>query len=509
MNPTLNLPTPSVHVKTCNQAAAIVYPAISNVTPAFIEQQTGSLSQLPTIELLDLSDDFWAVTLENTVYLTNTRQFYQYQEATGIYEPVSEYNLINQILANLKKVAAIFPKNLQYKSYLELKNRTRLKAIIDRAKDLLCVNDSYFKQRPQYLDFANGYLNLNDNGFKPHCPEHQILSKLNVKYDPNAKCDLFLNAFLKDLLNSDDIDLLQRYFSMLLQGQNHPQKILLLTGDSGWGKSCLMRVMANLVGWERVGIVRDQLYRTATELNHYQGKHLLYHPDMPTEFLYHSQSPIFKQLVGGDPLWAENADGEPNIVMGTFPVVLACNGMPQIKVDQDSEAWIRRLVVINFTKRAQDHRIGKLAELISRENSGILNWLLEGRRKLGKDMLRLKMTQEQQERTKKLLMASESPKFFVHNCLVKRQDAIIGAAELYGKYQKWCADHQVRPFSASDFTSMSRTAIEIGLGLYCRHDLASPDGGIMRGWKGLAVLENEQTGSEKSEVRVQSEVLAA
>ena len=50
-------------------------------------------------------------------------------------------------------------------------------------------------------------------------------------------------------------------------------------------------------------------------------KHFLYHPDLPTEFLDRPEASIFKQLVGGDPLWANRKnEGDGRIVMqGHFP----------------------------------------------------------------------------------------------------------------------------------------------------------------------------------------------
>src|SRR4029077_8922421 len=116
-----------------------------------------------------------------------------------------------------------------------------------------------------------------------------------------------------------------------------------------------------------------------------------------TQFLNLDQANIFKQLVGSDPLWAELKNGERLILEGNFPLVLACNGKPQIKIDQDVDAWARRLIVLNFKKPAHDKHFGKMAELLfENEGSGILNWLLEGRKKLVKDGLQLNLTQEQQ-----------------------------------------------------------------------------------------------------------------
>ena len=135
-----------------------------------------------------------------------------------------------------------------------------------------------------------------------------VLSReaLPVKYDPEATCDLFLKMFLAHILEPDDIDLLQRYLSQILEGINHCQTILVLTGDAGWGKSSsLMKILGTLIGWQRVGIISEQLFKDEFELAHYAAKNFLFHPDMNTDFLERKEASLFKQLVGGDPIWAD------------------------------------------------------------------------------------------------------------------------------------------------------------------------------------------------------------
>jgi hypothetical protein len=70
-----------------------------------------------------------------------------------------------------------------------------------------------------------------------------------------------------------------------------------------------MKILGSMVGWKNVGINREQLFRDEFELNHYADKHPLLHPDLPTEFLDRKEASTFKQIVGGDPLWA-NVRGE-------------------------------------------------------------------------------------------------------------------------------------------------------------------------------------------------------
>jgi phage/plasmid-associated DNA primase len=176
-----------------------------------------------------------------------------------------------------------------------------------------------------------------------------------------------------------------------------------------------------------------------------------------------------------------------------YPIILACNGKPKIHIDQDTDAWMRRLLVLSFKKPSREQHMGKLAELLLKsESAGILNWLLEGRNKLFKDKFPLKMTPEQKARAANLLIASQSPSAFVQSCLEKRKDSEITAVDLYAHYQEWCIKNGVRPFESQAFTQMAKEEIELKHGLRYRHDLGGVEG-TNRGWKGVGLVESAET----------------
>jgi P4 family phage/plasmid primase-like protien len=478
---------------TANLAAQELYPGIATLD-AFWEREA-EISACPKLEILDLHDEFWALTIgpagnpeAPTVFVPAENQFRRYSEETGIYSPISESAVTNEILMNLDFCAAYFPHRLNALSFLQIKNRARIKSEVDRAKDLLAVEPEHFQPKPYTLALNNGILRTDTLAFKDFTPSIPLIETLPLKYDAQAKCDLFLHSFLERVLAPDDVELLQRYCSQILDGQNHSQTILVLTGDSGWGKSTLMKILGHLIGWKHVGIVRNQIFTNEFELSHYANKKLLYCPDMPTHLLDRPEASLFKQLVGGDPLWADVKNADMLTLEGNFPVILASNGKPRIHLDVDTDAWLRRLVVLSFKKAENDLHVGKLADLIlARESSGILNWLLEGKAKLFKDKLQLKLNDQQKERSATLLMASESPLAFVRACIQKEKGSAVVVGDLYETYQAWCRSRALPPFCAIDFMAAAKNEIEVVYGMRPRHDLVGENGKARRGWAGLAL----------------------
>jgi putative DNA primase/helicase len=487
---------------TANETAAALYPHVANNCDAFLEREA-AMPEFPYLEILSLNDDFWAWTLgylgspsQPAVFVSEENRFRCFNPNTGIYEPITDSALIGELVTNLDTCAAFFPSRLRIHSFLALKNRQRLRSVIDRAKDLLTVDADFFQPKPYTLALKNGILNISNQAFTTFTPNHPLKETLPVKYDAEAKCEMFLDTFLANVLAPDDIDLLQRYLSQVLDGTNHSQTILLLNGESGWGKSSLIKIIGGIMSWNNAGIIRDQVFRNAHELSHYQGKRFLLHPDMPTDFLDRREASLFKQLVGGDPLWAEDKSGRMTTIEGNFPCILACNGRPRLRIDCDHEAWMRRLLVVPFKKAGHDQHFGKMAELIVKnEAPGILNWLLDGRRKLVKAKFQMTQTEEQQARTKALVMASQSPKGFVQQCIERKEGAELGITELYSHYQEWCVANQITPFAGQGFNQMAREEIEMSFGLRYRHDLETAAGKAVRGWKDLALVKSE---SEKA-----------
>jgi P4 family phage/plasmid primase-like protien len=481
--------------KTANQVAATLYPKIANNFTAFLECEAGHINEFPYLELMDLNDDFWALTLgymgnetNPMVFVPEENQFRRYDSDTGIYGPVTESVVLGELMSNMDVCAEFFPKRLRVQTFVALRNRQRLKAAVDRAKDMLNVA-AFFASRPNEMPVRNGVLDLHTDMLLRFHPARAFKETLSVEYDSEAKCDLFLNSFLRHVVAADDVDLLQRYLSQLLTGQNHSQTILVLTGEAGWGKSTLMKIIGGILGWKHAGIIRDQIFKSEHELSHYQGKRFLYHPDMPTEFLNRREASLFKQLVGGDPIWTEVKGSDEMLTLeGNFPLILACNGKPKINLDADADAWLRRLVVVPFGQAAHEQHTGKMAELIVRtEASGILNWLLEGRRKLLQSKLQLTTTKAQRERAANVLLASESPKAFVRSCIQKQKDSVILMADIYEEYQKWCRNTGVRAFTSREFINVAKEEIETTFGLKPRHDLQADGGKAKRGWTGVTL----------------------
>jgi len=484
-------------IKSATDRAQQTFPQVFAIHPLPFLESKSHIEGREVMVVSDLSDEFFALCLGSlgnnvnpVVFVAEEDKFYRYNNQ-GIYKPVSEGTLTAHLAFLLDECLCSVGDRIFAPSLFQLKNKERLNRILDRAKDLLAADPEFFLDPGnRYLPLKNGIYDGNTKTLLPHSPSLPFKYTLPVEFDPEAKCDLFLNLFLRRVLSEEDVELLQMYFSQMLTGRNYSQRILVLTGKSGWGKGMVMGVLQGLFGEQCFGILRKELLFDRYELARHESRTMLYHPDMPTDYLTSSKASLFKQLVGGDLIWADRRNqDEPVSFNGDFLCVLSCNGKPQIYLDEDMDAWSRRLSVVEFKQPPHGIRIGKAAELLQREAPGILNWLIEGRAKLVKKGMQIQLSEDQQQRVTSLLFASDSARVFVRVSLIATKGRTIFTRDLYGSYRQFCRVRGVKAIGSRKFVPIAAEAIRDLHGLGMRHDLLSEGGSSSRGWKGLMLQE--------------------
>ena len=74
------------------------------------------------------------------------------------------------------------------------------------------------------------------------------MNRLPVRYNPDAPAPEKWLAFLDDLLEKEDIPVLQEFMGYVMIPSNRGQKMLLMIGNGGEGKSRIGRVLRAILG---------------------------------------------------------------------------------------------------------------------------------------------------------------------------------------------------------------------------------------------------------------------
>jgi P4 family phage/plasmid primase-like protien len=375
------------------------------------------------------------------LYEPNLALFYCYDAPTGLWKPKTESRVLVEMGENflsLLKSYGVAEKLLHKRSESFMGQLVRfLKGMVEKP--------DIFQHPEPIIHVGNGVLHLNEDppALHPFSPDYFSRNRSEIAYDPAATCPRFLNELLRPALPTDDIALLQRYAGMCLLGGNPAHRFLVLRGTAGGGKSTLVDIIETIIGTHNVTELRIQQLTERFEIAGFLGKTLLCGKDVSGDFLDNRSAHVLKPLTGGDRLSAEQKNVKQRFeVVGNFAVLITTNTRLHVRLDQDTEAWRRRMLIIDFNQPLPVKPIPNFArELVRTEGSGILNWCVAGAVRLLAELRefgRVQLTDTQKKRVDALLCESNSVQNFVTECVASDPSGDLTVAELLTAYNEFC-----------------------------------------------------------------------
>ena len=308
-------------------------------------------------------------------------------------------------------------------------------------KDLK-IDSNDVDRDPWLLCVRNGTLELSTGNFRPHERTDYVTKMADVDYKPSAKCPEW-KKFIREIMNYNNelIKYIQTVCGWAITGDTSEQTMFILFGSGANGKSTFLNTLMYILNdyaiatptetfmsrrGEQIGNdlarLRGTRFVTTTETE--QGKKIA--------------EPLVKQITGNDRITARFLYGEYFNFQPTFKVFLATNHKPAIR-GADHGIW-RRIKLIPFTTRIPEEKQNKrLEELLKREASGILNWLLEGTRRWRDEGLKtppIVITATDEYRSEMDIIGN-----FVKDCCLQQSGASVKVRDLYKAYQAWCAEN--------------------------------------------------------------------
>lgn len=445
----------------------------------------------------DIAEDFLAATLATesspeapTIFLPTEQKYYTYAPADGIYlhqrDPALLTKLSELLLDCARQSGGVNTEALKFR----LRSSNKLGGVLKKAQSLLAAADDFFSTGlTEFLPCANGMLRLSDKTLLPFGPAFKRRNKLAVSFDAAAKCPLFLDVLMNPALDRDDLDLLQRWCGLALIGENLAQRFLILSGTAGGGKGTVIRVIVGIIGQANVATLRTRLLNERFELSRFLGKTLLYGADVQENFLNQTGSSVIKALTGGDPVTLEfkRSNESPSIIC-RFNAIVTCNSRLTVKLEGDTEAWRRRLAIINYEKPKPTKVIADLSErILANEASGVLNWMIEGLDKIRANGWQLTLTDAQQETVDNLLLESESHVIFAREALSPSKGEELTVEDCYTAYNHFCIARGWISHPRGEFSRLIGDVVARLYALPVRHDVKDLWHKDQRGWKGLQV----------------------
>ena len=466
--------------------------------PALAKQYGDAISeeiQSKIVRVKNINEDFLAATLGEkgtpdapTIFVPIEERFFTYSPLDGIFLHQHEPVLVAGLSALLLECARACPACEVRALEFGLRSTARMNGVLKKARGLLQVPPNYFaSDLTKFVPCANGMLRLADKTLLPFSPAYRRRNKLAVLFDPSAKCPLFLDTLMRPALHDDDLDLLQRACGLFLIGENLAQKIFVLTGTAGGGKGTFIRVLTGVIGEMNLASLRTQFLGERFELSRFLGKTLLYGADVPQNFLNQRGASVLKSLTGADPIALEfkNSNESPLIIC-KFNVIVTCNSRLTVHLEGDTEAWRRRLAIIEYQKPKPNNVIADLDKrILTTEASGVLNFFLEGLDKVQSEGWQLRLSGRQQETVENLLMESEGHCIFARECLLPDAGEELTITDCYARYVKFCNQRGWAAIPRQKFGPLVEDEVIRRHGITPRNDILDANLRQQRGWKGI------------------------
>jgi phage/plasmid-associated DNA primase len=406
--------------------------------------------------LTAINEPYWAGlhAEENEIlFEKDEKAFYLYDQNTGLYEVESDDSIRTKISSRMleaSRQAGVF--DLQKKRSSRVVNNViaHLRGIVEKEKP--------FAEPRRVIHLANGVIVFQgtEAELRPFGPEYRSRNRSPIIFDESARCDRFLNELVLPAVHPEDAELLQKFAGMYLLGYNRAQRILILDGEAGRGKTQFANVMQGIIGMNNVTQLRTKHLAERFELFRYLKRTLLVGVDVEPQFLSTKGAAILKGLVGGDWFDAEKKGGTGSFQLkGTFNVLITSNARLRVHLQGDVGAWGRRLNIVRYEAPPPTRNIPDFgAYLVRTEGSGILNWALVGAQKVlteipdeGGDFA---MTARQLEIVDSLLAESDSLRHFLQDQVVTSTFSNVTVTELVEAYSAYCPERRWQPLPITE-----------------------------------------------------------
>jgi phage/plasmid-associated DNA primase len=433
--------------------------------------------------ITNINEPYWAgLHAQENVLLfeKDEKAFYGYAEDTGLYVVESE-DSIRTIISN-----RMLEASRQANAFDLQKKRTArtVNSVIAHLRGIV-EKDKPFAESRQVIHLANGVLVFNDGEaeLRPFSPEFRSRNRSPICFDELARCDRFLNELVLPAVHAEDVELLQKFAGLFLLGYNRAQRLLILDGEAGRGKTQFANVMQGLVGMANVTQLRTKHLAERFELFRYLKRTLLVGVDVEADFLSTKGAAVLKGLVGGDWFDAEQKGGTGSFQMqGNFNVLITSNARLRVRLQGDVGAWRRRLNIVRYEAPPPRKLISDFGGyLVRTEGGGILNWALIGAQKVlteipdsGGDF---QLTARQHDIVDSLLAESESLRYFLRDRVISNTYGDVTVTELVEAYGAYCPERHWQPLPITEVHNRLEGLMLELFGVTKAHDIKRGDKG--------------------------------
>ena len=342
-----------------------------------------------------------------------------------------------------------------------------------------------FPVEESVIHFANGTFRLYE-GLSPQ--KEPCRYRLPVNYNPDAPRPALWLKFLEELLEPEDIPTLQEFMGYCLVPVNYAQKMLILVGSGGEGKSRIGVVMSHLLGECMCNGSLTKLEKSPFARADLQNRLVMVDDDLQMEAL--TTTGHIKSIVTAEQRMDLERKGIQSYQGTLFCRLMAFGNGSLRSLHDRSYGFFRRQIILTVKARDPKRRDDPfLAQRLRKELEGIAQWALNGLERLIQQDMQFTISPRALQNLQQAESEGNNALDFMDSQGYIRLDPMseVTCRRLYSIYCEWCDDNSLTPLSSKTFTASLVSAAHRYNIIYSNH-IPGGNGRQVRGFRGLRGL---------------------
>ena len=350
---------------------------------------------------------------------------------------------------------------------------------------LLAFSDP-FPIEQDCIHLQNGVYHLPDGSFQ----ESRLFcqNRLPVRYDPRAASPDRWLTFLHELLDDADIPTLQEYLGYCLIPSTKGQKMMLIVGKGGEGKSRIGLVLKRLMGDAASNGSVQKVENNRFARADLERRLLMIDDDMDMNAL--PKTNYIKTIVTAEAKLDLERKGVQSYQRDIYARFLCFGNGALTSLYDHSDGFFRRQLILT-TKDKPLSRVDDpdIAEKMAAEVEGIMLWAFEGLQRLVKNGFQFTES-DRAKRNRELVKRDNNNVFdFLESegYIRLKADACTSSKELYEVYRMWCEENSLNAIKARGFSD-ALIANQRRYNLESTNNIVNSSGRRVRGFVGIEAL---------------------
>ena len=282
-------------------------------------------------------------------------------------------------------------------------------------------------------------------------------NRLTVTYNPDAPTPKKWLQFLSELLQPEDIPTLQEFLGYCLLPTTKGQKMLMLIGKGGEGKSRIGLVLKRLMGDAASNGSVQKVENNRFARADLERRLLMIDDDMDMNAL--PKTNYIKTIVTAEAKLDLERKGVQSYQRDIYARFLCFGNGALTSLYDHSDGFFRRQLILTTKDKPADRTDDPfLVEKMCAELEGILLWCLEGLHRLVQNNFRFTVSERAAANVDTIKRSSNNVIDFMESegYFRFKADYSISSKEFYDIYKQWCEDNACHSVSAIRFSAELR-----------------------------------------------------